>query len=54
MWVPAFILTLVGIGLFAAWLGEARRRERWQGQVAGATDDAVAEGANRAQVSSGR
>jgi putative membrane protein len=29
MWVPAgIILTLLGIGLFAAWLGEAGRRER--------------------------
>jgi putative membrane protein len=29
MWVPAgFIMTLLGIGLFAAWLGEAQRRER--------------------------
>jgi len=29
MWVPAgLILTLLGIGLFAAWLGEAGRRER--------------------------
>ena len=29
MWVPAgFVLTLLGIGLFGAWLGEAARRER--------------------------
>jgi cytochrome c oxidase assembly factor CtaG len=29
MWVPAgIILTLVGIGLFAAWLGESGRRDR--------------------------
>jgi putative membrane protein len=29
MWVPAgLILTIVGIGLFAAWLGEAERRSR--------------------------
>jgi putative membrane protein len=29
MWVPGgFIMTLLGIGLFAAWLGEAQRRER--------------------------
>ena len=29
MWVPAgFILTALGIGLFAAWLGEAERRAR--------------------------
>jgi putative membrane protein len=27
MWIPAgFVLTLLGIGLFAAWLGEAQRR----------------------------
>jgi cytochrome c oxidase assembly factor CtaG/cytochrome c2 len=31
MWVPAgIVLTLLGIGLFAAWLGEAERRARWR------------------------
>jgi putative membrane protein len=31
MWIPAgLILTVLGIGLFAAWLGEAGRRERQQ------------------------
>jgi putative membrane protein len=35
MWVPAgFVLTLVGIGLFAAWLGEAERRSRRAGGTA--------------------
>jgi putative membrane protein len=29
MWIPAgVILTLLGVGLFAAWIGEAERRER--------------------------
>ena len=34
MWVPAgFVLTVLGIGLFAAWLGEAARRERQAGSA---------------------
>jgi putative membrane protein len=33
MWIPAgFVLTVAGIGLFAAWLGESERRVR-QSQV---------------------
>jgi putative membrane protein len=29
MWVPSgFVLTVLGIALFAAWLGEAERRQR--------------------------
>ena len=31
MWVPAgIVLTLLGVALFAAWLGEAERRARWR------------------------
>jgi putative membrane protein len=32
MWIPAgLVLTMLGIGLFAAWLGEAERRSRLPG-----------------------
>ena len=28
MWVPGFVLTLMGVALFTAWLAESERRER--------------------------
>jgi putative membrane protein len=34
MWIPAgIVLTLLGVGLFAAWLGEAERRQRRAGST---------------------